>query len=149
MAFSPEIWGPRLWRLLHLMADLSDRTDIYPLWNSFLRLTAVTLPCQKCQKHMGEYWTRHTFMPKGWNRLTAPQVRQDIRAKLHAFHNTVNDHLGKPDVPLPSLPPAEKRGQMVADAQSLFEGLKAEWGAAPLEWKRTGALLLSLVRTGT
>ncbi len=149
MAFAPQTWGPRVWRLLHILADLSDRTDIYPLWNSFMRLTAVTLPCQKCQKHMADYWTRHTFMPKGWNRLTAAQVRQEIRGKLHAFHNAVNDHLGKPDVPLPPLPPAEQRHQLVTEAQAIFEDLKAEWGAAPLEWKRTGTLLISLVRTGT
>ena len=145
---APEIWGPRLWRLLHGLADLSDRRDIYPLWNTFLKYTAIVIPCQKCQRHMTEYWSTSPFLPKGWDRLTGPQVRADIRQKLHAFHNDVNGRLGKPCPPLDPAPD-QNRGCQMQELQSLFEGLRDEWGAAHIEWKRSGALLLSLIKAGS
>jgi hypothetical protein len=144
---SPEIWGPRLWRLLHGLADVSDRRDIYALWNIFLKYTTVVIPCQKCQKHMAEYWAQHIFLPKGWHAYTGIQVREDIRAKLNAFHNNVNVRLGKPVV---SLKPVSvwNRSAWINELQEIFEELRNEWGAAHLEWKRTGALLLQLVKGG-
>ncbi len=145
---APEVWGPRLWRLFHALADISDRRDIYPLWNTFLKYTALVIPCAKCQKHMAEYWAQHQFLPKGWNQMNGNQVRAEIRQKLHAFHNDVNARLGKTCPALATLQLTQDRAAIVAEAQALFDGLREEWGAAHLEWKRTGALLLSLVRTG-
>lgn len=144
---SPEMWGPRMWRLLHGLADLSDRRDIYPLWNTFLKYTAIVLPCQKCQHHMADYWRIHRFLPKGWDRLTGTHVRTEIRAKLHAFHNDVNARLGKPCPPLAPLGTLD-RVALGQEIQSLFDSLREEWVAAHLEWKRTGALLVSLVKSG-
>ena len=144
---SPELWGPRLWRLLHILADMSDRRDIYPLWNTFLKWTAAILPCQKCQKHMSDYWHRVSFLTKGWDRLSGEQVRAEIRGKLHTFHNVVNESLGKPHHPLP--PIQTDRHAMGREAQELWEGLREEWSSAHLEWKRSGTLLLQLVKSGS
>lgn len=144
---APEIWGSRLWRLFHGLADLSNRRDIFPLWNTFLRWTAAVIPCQKCQQHMREYWAHTAFLPKGWNSMTGEQVRAAIRGKLHAFHNNVNERIGKPVVPLAPLGPLDRQ-QRVQELQALFDGLKEEWSAAHMEWKRAGALLLQLVKGG-
>ena len=103
------------------------------------------LPCQKCQKHMSDYWHHVPFMTKGWDRLTGEQVRAQIRTKLNVFHNDVNVRLGKPSVPLPPL--NTDRAAICREAQTLFDGLREEWSAHP-EWKRTGALLLQLVKSG-
>lgn len=145
---APETWGPRVWRLLHGLADLSDRRDIYPLWNTFLKYTAIVMPCQKCQHHMVDYWRQHRFLPKGWEAMGSSQVRAEIRAKLHAFHNDVNARLGKACPPLAPLDAALDRTAIAKDIQGLFESLREEWGAAHLEWKRTGALLISLIKSG-
>ena len=144
---APEHWGPRLWRFLHGLADVSDRRDIYPLWNSFLRQTAGVIPCQKCQKHMSEYWSGRVFLPKQWNGYTGEQVRQDIRSKMNAFHNAVNTRLEKPQVPLGPLGDVN-RVELLHELQALFQGLREEWSSAHIEWKRTGALLLQLVKGG-
>ena len=144
---SPTVWGPRLWRLLHGLADVSDRRDIYPLWNTFLKYTAIVIPCQKCQTHMVEYWSHHTFLPKGWMSMTGSQVRESIRTKLNLFHNSVNLRLGKPEVALTPVSVLD-RAAWIREMQSLFVGLRNEWGGAHLEWKRTGALLLQLVYGG-
>jgi hypothetical protein len=97
---------------------------------------------------MGEYWSQHRFMPKAWERLSGAQVRAEIRQKLHAFHNAVNERLGKPCPTLESLHPSLNRIALGAEIQALFEGLREEWGAAHIEWKRTGALLIRLVQSG-
>ncbi len=154
---SPEVWGARLWRILHGLADLSDRRDIFPLWNTFLKYTAHVIPCQKCQHHMQEYWSHRQFLPKGWNQLTGEQTREVIRQLLYAFHNDVNRRLGKPvHPPLPALAAgaianaaAWDRQATLRDVQRLFDELREEWSAAHLEWKRSGALLISLVAGGS
>lgn len=145
---SPEVWGARLWRILHGLADLSDRRDVYPLWNTFLRWTAQVLPCQKCQQHMQDYWSRTTFMPKGWNQLSGPQTREEIRRRLHAFHNAVNRRLGKAEWPALGPVATGERQALLRDVNRLFDELREEWSGAHIEWKRTGNLLLSLVAGG-
>lgn len=145
---APELWGPRLWNLLHTLADLSDRIDVYPLWNSFLKATTTNIPCQKCQVHMAEYWRTHTFLPKGWQFMTAEQVRQDIRQKIHAFHNAVNERLGKPSVPLATLGPIN-RFKLYQIVRTEFEFLKATWPSIRMEWKQATTLLISIVQSGT
>lgn len=144
---SPEIWGPRLWSLLHTLADLSDRKDIYPLWNSFLRATTANIPCQKCQIHMAEYWRTHTFLPKGWGSMSGIMVRQDIRQKLHAFHNSVNDRVGKPRYPLSSIGTLD-RSALYARVREDFDFLKTTWSSIHMEWKQSATLLISLVQGG-
>ena len=147
MSATPELWGPRLWRLFHGLADVSDRRDIFPLWNTFVRLTATVIPCQKCQRHMQEYWSQHAFLPKGWAALSGPQVREIIRRKLNEFHNDVNVRLGKPVHLLAPLGPIDRTAK-IREVQELFDGLRNEWTSAHMDWKRTGALLLQLVKGG-
>ncbi len=97
---------------------------------------------------MSEYWLLHRFLPKGWDRMSGAQVREDIRQKLHAFHNDVNARLGKPCLPLATLESVD-RVKLGQEMQELFDGLREEWGAAHMEWKRAGAMLVSLVRSGS
>jgi hypothetical protein len=96
---------------------------------------------------MAEYWMQHRFLPKGWEYLSGAQVREDIRSKIHAFHNAVNARLEKPCPPLQPVGEPDRHG-LARDLQHIFEGLREEWGGAHLEWKRTGALLISLAKSG-
>jgi Erv1 / Alr family len=153
---TPETWGPHVWRLLHLLADVSDRRDIYPLWNTFMRNTALAIPCQKCQIHMKDYLVHHTFMPKDWQKLSADDTRQRIRVWIHEFHNAVNARLGKPCPPLVSSPDSRARAEIMSEITTMYETVKEYWGRvaflsgpAFLEWKRGTALLIQLVRGGT
>ena len=49
---SPQYWGPRLWRIFHDLAEISDRRDIGMLWPNILKSTAATMPCIKCRHHL-------------------------------------------------------------------------------------------------
>ncbi len=90
---------------------------------------------------------QHRFLPKGWERMSGDQVREDIRTKIHVFHNAVNTRLEKP---CPSLQPLAEpdRHELAREIQQIFESLRDEWGGAHLEWKRTGAMLISLAKSG-
>lgn len=44
-------WGPRIWRILHSLAEINDRTDVGPAWRQALLLTAEVLPCAVCREH--------------------------------------------------------------------------------------------------
>ena len=151
---TPELWGPYVWHLMHLLADVSDRRDIYPLWNTFLRITALTIPCQKCQIHMKDYLVHHAFIPKNWNTLSAAEVRQRIREWVHTFHNAVNMRLEKPCPPLAT--ELIGHGEAMSEIATVFETVKELWGRVAflsgptfLEWKRVTTLLIQLVKAGT
>lgn len=80
--------------------------------------------------------------------MSADMVRQDIRHKLHAFHNAVNLRLGKVEQPLSSLGHMD-RGQLYAQVRDDFDFLKITWPTIHMEWKQAAGLLISLVQAGT
>jgi hypothetical protein len=145
---SREVWGPLVWRLFHRIADISDRNDIYLLWNSVLRSTANTLPCELCRHHMSEYWAHVRFIPKNWNELEGPLIRTQIREKIHAFHNAVNQRLGKPNYELAPLP--TDRNAVKAEIQEVYDKLCELWSgiSGMIEWKRNVLLLIQMVFAG-
>lgn len=47
-------WGPRIWRVLHTLAELSvGRTDTTAGWRTVIRTTSAMLPCAMCRNHFG------------------------------------------------------------------------------------------------
>jgi hypothetical protein len=44
-------WGPRIWRILHSLAEVSDRAGCGPAWRGVLRATVEVLPCEICRRH--------------------------------------------------------------------------------------------------
>ena len=57
-------WGPRIWRILHSLAEISDRVDCGPAWRVVLSATAEMLPCATCRAHFHSY-TRGISLPVG------------------------------------------------------------------------------------
>jgi hypothetical protein len=52
MEATKQWWGPRIWRILHCLAEFSDRSDCGLAWRTVLRTTAEILPCDLCKTHM-------------------------------------------------------------------------------------------------
>jgi hypothetical protein len=44
-------WGPRIWRILHCLAEISDRRDCGGGWRVVLQETTQMLPCDMCREH--------------------------------------------------------------------------------------------------
>lgn len=158
MATDPrEIWGPKLWRMLHLLADVSDRKDVGLLWHNVMRTTADVLPCASCKKHLQTYLRTHVFMKvKHPNLVTGEQIRTQIVTELHTLHNDVNHRLGKPIFPYESMATiySGTREMKLLEAKKLLEELRASWLTllfrtimpGPLqEWKKSTNLLIALL----
>lgn len=126
-----QYWGPRLWRVFHLMANVSDRRDISALWRQFLGLSAAALPCAQCRGHFTNY-LRNNVIIKQSNPLTitGPIFRDSLKTQLRIFHNTVNLRLGKPIVSADAyklLYPNRPRQEVLFEVQTVINEIKAAW----------------------
>jgi len=153
-----EIWGPRTWRFFHLLASISDRKDACALWLPFLRSTAQVLPCELCRQHMSQYLVQHRFVVNPAI-ITGDEVKESMVGYLWAFHNSVNERLGKPIVPQEDMialyeSETTRVGRAVEAATVLAEviGLYAPYmrrqSTAFSLWQRQARFLLSLLSSG-
>ena len=90
----PNIWGPPLWREMHLKSfsypnfpRLEDKSRISRYFNNIIH----RLPCEKCKIH---YETELYVNPVEFN----VDSREEISRWLVNLHNNVNIRLGKPVV---------------------------------------------------
>lgn len=158
---SKEYWGPRVWRMFHLLANISDRRDVPSVWRQLLRASAHVLPCEKCRVHFADYLKTHVLVKTvDPTKTTGPLIRETLKDSLRVFHNVVNKRLGKPSVTkeaYAALYLPQSREATLLEVQAIFEELKHVW--APLAhtslhtgqftlWKNTLAVLLALLRAG-
>lgn len=156
---SNAYWGPRLWRIFHILAEYSDRRDISPLWLNVLRATSQTMPCAKCRVHLTEYLRTHTmfrFTPL----MPIKEIHNNIRRDLYTLHNTVNtrNSTAKFDyVKLSETYGLKSRPERLYEVQMLLNELKNAWTplvhtrinpAAFSQWKQQIDLLIALISGG-
>jgi len=152
-------WGPRLWRMFHLLAEVSDRRDMFMLWASAMRLTAATMPCEACRNHLSTYLKSHMFVRFGRKEVvTGELVKARARIDLLNVHNDVNARLGKPVFTVEELAAySVSRGEALAEVSRLLEEIKAAWtplvhtsvvGPAFSDWKKHLHMMLALARGG-
>ena len=152
-------WGPRLWRMLHLLAEVSDRRDMVMLWNSAMRLTASTMPCEICRTHLSAYMKSHVFVRFPRTHLVSGEnVRLRARQELFVLHNEVNARLSKPIFSLEELASYNlPRGEALSEVARLLEEIKSAWtplvhtsilGPAFSDWKKHFHMMLALARGG-
>jgi hypothetical protein len=147
---SRDIWGPLVWKLLHAMADLSNRRDVYLLWNQVLRATATILPCELCRVHMNEYIRAHPFVLKNWMALSPQIIRENIRRWINDFHNSVNERLGKPIHELKPLTDNNYH-EKVVEVDASFRTLLEMWATRKIslrEWRLTTTHLIGFLKGG-
>lgn len=97
LKYTPDIWGPVLWKLLHLLAsklgssDALLNTDMANTIHIIVTKLPTILPCSDCQAHARTYLLENKFDPR--NRSDMRNYTQNY---LFQFHNTVRTMLGKP-----------------------------------------------------
>ena len=87
-----SIWGPPLWRALHIAAVFSDRIYVRNDWPTLLYYLQESLPCPDCTGHYRSWYSSHPFI-RGNN---SPDVRKQAHEWLVALHNDVNVRTEKP-----------------------------------------------------
>ena len=93
--FSPEIWGPGMWRVMHMTAaTMPERPtpEQSRHYYTFFKSLANVLPCPGCRAHYAEM-----IAPGGILPLTSRVVssRMSLFAWTVAIHDAVNASLGK------------------------------------------------------
>lgn len=154
-------WGPRLWRIFHLLANISDRRDVPSIWRQLLRVSALVVPCAKCREHFQAYLKAHVIVPTfDLTRVKSLYIRETIKTNLRMFHNDVNRRLGKPVLAADAYArayPHMTRSELLLEVQCLTDELVFAW--TPLVhtsidqgnftiWKNNLKLLIALLKGG-
>lgn len=84
-------WGPRIWRILHSLAEVSDRIDCGPAWRTALTITADVLPCAMCRTHF------HAHIRRMYFRL-GQNPRDHLRHNLWVAHAGAGGVLSEADL---------------------------------------------------
>ena len=86
----PAIWGPELWKYLHIISLNYPENPTYMdinNYNEFYKYLAFTIPCDNCKHHYKKYITNNP------PNLTS---KNDLVVWTIEFHNSVNKRIGKP-----------------------------------------------------
>lgn len=153
-------WGPRLWTIFHLLAEISARKDMALLWNNLMRLTAATMPCEQCRIHLSAYMKSHTFVrfPK-IHTVTGAMVQERASKELYNLHNQVNVRLGKYVMTQETYDEMYKKplGEALRIIQKNYEEVRVAWaplihgsvnGAAFMDWKKHLNMMIALAAGG-
>ena len=153
-------WGPRLWTIFHFLAEISERRDMAMLWNSLMRLTAATMPCEQCRIHLADYLKTHTFVRFAKiHTITGAAVKERATQEMFIFHNAVNARIEKPAMTKEEYEALYKKplGESLREIQKNYDEVKAAWtplvhsrvnGAAFNEWKKHLNMMIALASGG-
>lgn len=96
-----DIWGPSVWRSLHIMTEhigaLENpliQIDQARLFEQIIGQLPRILPCPECQQHTAAYLSLHP--PGPWQQLRGQELRSAVRTYLFLFHNAVRQANAQP-----------------------------------------------------
>lgn len=147
---SREIWGPRVWRLLHRLSFYSDRRDVIIAWQTLLKTISETMPCALCRKHMKTYLINNSIaIPLGSG---GAAIRTYMIGWVYRFHNHVRVSGGGIEFPFEELSALYElggHGACVEEASGLVNEIKEFWSdLATREFRTAVAYLISLIKGG-
>jgi hypothetical protein len=117
----PAIWGPHVWRFLHVAAALpAARSRGRDQWRAVLEALRVSLPCPECTGHYQAWHRAHPFRVM----MGGMAVRRAAAAWVLDLHNDVNR---RREVPTWSRAQVEASvaGAGVAEARAALEAALA------------------------
>jgi hypothetical protein len=88
----PEIWGPHLWFIMHLISfEYPERpTEMDKrIYHDFYTSLKDVIPCEMCKKHYRDHITKYPLTPH-------LDTRDTLVKWVIQVHNFVNASLGKP-----------------------------------------------------
>jgi hypothetical protein len=103
---APSIWGPKLWKILHILGYYSKRApppmrvDAKRQVDWLLAHLETIVPCVECRLHIEEY-----------RRSGLPSSLDDVAKWVWTFHEAVNVRLGKTGVEFSEELGAIERGE--------------------------------------
>jgi len=158
---SKDVWGPKVWRILHNMAWLSDRTDVFFIWKMLLKSLSDIMPCATCRQHLSQYLnTNALFVVKNIHLLKGADVKTRMVQAIWSIHNDVNVRTGKGIYTLEELNMMylnASRAQVINETYRLLTEIYHDWepivvkqvtGGAFREWRAQTIMFMSLTNAG-
>ncbi len=132
----PVIWGPHLWRFLHVAAALPPRSRGRDKWRAVLEALRVSLPCPECTGHYLAWHRAHPFRVM----LGGTAVRRAAMRWVLDLHNDVNRRRGVAEWSAAQME-ASVAGVTVADARTALEAAIAAGVGPGLRLAAEGLLI--------
>jgi hypothetical protein len=124
-----EAWGPRYWKILHTMAELSGQftnmimsNDEADAWIILLKSQAFVMPCKICKTHYLE-WFNSNKVDK-LRKLNGNERKEYIRKWLWGCHKRVNDMNEKETPELNTLPELYPRQSIEKEVREIIAMLQ-------------------------
>ena len=150
-------WGPLLWQIFHLLAEISDKADVLPIWRSWFDQTANIMPCEKCRVHLRHYLRTNPFIllfPPSKNKIL---IKNHVQQEIMNLHNHVNASTGKPIFTMEQYNEkygVKKKNDILLEVKDAMNRLEDSWQNIDYItmrkheynlWKRSLMLLQSMV----
>ena len=158
---SKDVWGPKVWRILHNMAWLSNRTDVFFIWKLILKSLSEVMPCQTCRQHLSQYLNTHSlFLIKNIHLLKGSDIQTRMVQIVWNLHNDVNMRTGKGSYTIEQLNNLylnASRGQVLNETNKLLNEIYHDWepivvkqitGGPFREWRSHVTMFMSFVSAG-
>jgi hypothetical protein len=138
IGLSREAWGPRFWKILHVLAEHSGNqtnqimsNDEVDAWILLLKSQALVMPCTLCKQHYLEWYKLQKI--DGLKEFVGEQRRDWIRKWLWGCHKRVNEMNQKNTPPLETLTDIYKKQTIEKEFKELITMFQAAFNQQQLK----------------
>jgi Erv1 / Alr family len=159
---SKDSWGPKLWKVLHNLAWISDRKDVAYLWRKLLKTLADVMPCPLCRAHLAEFLKHNAIIPtKNIHLMSGTEIRDRVVYNIWRLHNKVNERNSKVEFSrelMNDLYADKTRSELISETGHIIRDINVEWepfiiqqiaGGPFREWRNDITLLMGLLSGGS
>jgi hypothetical protein len=155
IGLSREAWGPRFWKILHVLAERSGNqtnqitsNDEVDAWILLLKSQTFVMPCALCKQHYLEWQKLQKF--DGLKEYIGEKRRDWIRKWIWGCHKRVNEMNEKVTPELETLPEMYKKQTIEKEYKELLTMFQAAFNQQQLKsedvnrWKMAVARLRAM-----
>jgi hypothetical protein len=88
-----SVWGPQLWKALHVAANSSTAGSNIQWWGTLLNELQRGIPCPDCRAHYSAWYRSH---PLRSSSIIPIRKNASVGQWINDLHNDVNRRMGKP-----------------------------------------------------
>ena len=155
IGLSREAWGPRFWKVLHTLTELSGNqtnqissNDEADTWIILLKAQAFVMPCALCKQHFLEWL--HGKRPETLRTLVGQARRDWLRSWLWGCHDRVNAMNQKKSPDIGVLPEMYRKQSIEKPVRELIGMFQQAMNTQQLrsedvaKWKKSLAMLRNM-----
>jgi hypothetical protein len=92
-----SVWGPQLWKALHVAANCSTAGSHLQWWGTLLKELQYGIPCPDCRAHYSAWYRAHPLTKRPVSFIPLRRVVSiSVAQWINDLHNDVNRRTGKP-----------------------------------------------------